>query len=135
METTNKQILVVDDDKHIRSALDRYFAIAGWTVKTACSGQDALEKMAGGSSFDVVVADYFMPNINGIEFFKQLNMKHPDVFCIMLTAYPYSDAIKFAMKKYLKVELLEKPWDEGLLRIAENAVEVQLQRRTSDHSS
>lgn len=134
MEPTSQQILVVDDDRLVRSALRRFFADAGWIVESACSGQEALDKMAERNSFNVIVADYFMPNINGIDFIKRVNLEYPDVFCIMLTAYPYSDAIKYAMKKYLKAELLEKPWDEGLLRLAEKAVETQRLKLTSNQS-
>ena len=116
---------MVDNDSNVRSALKRYFSIQDWTVETACSGQEALEKMAAGEEFPVVVADYFMPHINGIDFLKQVNLEFPKTYCIMLTAYPYCDSINYAMRKYLKAELLQKPWDERLLKVAEEALLVQ----------
>jgi|GEM_PF-1652196 len=121
-EPVGKRILVVDNDSHVRAALKRLFSYNDWTVETACSGREALEMMDSGPHYNVVIADYFMPNINGIEFLKRVNLQFPETYCIMLTAYPYCDSINFAMRKYLKAELLEKPWDDRLLQVAEEAL-------------
>ncbi len=81
----------------------------------AASGADALDIINRSGSFDIIVADYFMPNVNGIEFLKRVNIQSPETYCIMLTAYPYCDSIKHALNKYLKAELMQKPWSEKLI--------------------
>jgi len=66
-----------------------------------------------------------MPNLNGVDFLKQVNLEFPDTYCIMLTAYPFCDSINYAMRKYLKAELMQKPWDDRLLKVAEEALQAQ----------
>jgi DNA-binding NtrC family response regulator len=122
VEPAAKRILVVDNDSNVRSALQRYFVDNDWEVETADCGREALEKLTAVGLFQVVVADYFMPNINGIEFLKQVNLEFPETYCIMLTAYSFCDSINYAMRKYLRAELLQKPWDDRLLKAAEQSL-------------
>ena len=124
---TNARILVVDDDRLVRSALKRAFLAEGWQVECASTGREALDLIAGDSSFNVVVADYFMPHINGLEFLSQVNRSYPHIYCVMLTAYPYCTAIKHRLNKTTHAVLLDKPWDERLLHTITDALEVQRQ--------
>ena len=123
--STEARILVVDDDQSVRAALKRSFLNEGWQVSCAASGREALDILAQQQPFNVIVADYFMPNINGIEFLLKVDQKYPQIFCIMLTAYPYCDAIKRALSKTPNIILLEKPWDERLEQIIARVIAKQ----------
>ncbi len=123
--STETRILVVDDDQSVRAALKRSFLNEDWLVSCAASGSEALDILAQQQAFNVIVADYFMPNINGIEFLLKVDQKYPHIFCIMLTAYPYSDAIKRALSKNPNTILLEKPWDERLAQIIARVIAEQ----------
>ncbi len=83
-ELTN--VLLVDDNsKYLKDALPFY----GYDVKTACDGVQALKELSvNGSSFDIVLLDVMMPNMNGWETLKaiRLNEKTRDLPVIMLTA-------------------------------------------------
>lgn len=109
------RILIVDDEPVIRSALEDLFSDSGWEVVSTCCGQDALDLLATSAPFDAILADYYMPQINGIEFLKRVNLKYPGTYCVMLTAYPFCDSVKFALNKYLHADIMTKPWDEGLV--------------------
>ena len=121
------RILVVDDDKHVRTALKRTFLHENWQVVCAASGREAFEILSQQPAFNVVVADYFMPHVNGIEFLTHVGRKYPHIYCIMLTAYPYCDAIKHALSKTTNAILLDKPWDEQLTQIISRVLKEQQQ--------
>ena len=105
--------------------LQEIFQDAQWQVVTASCGQEALEILSSSKSFDVIVADYYMPQVNGIEFLKQVNIKYPGTYCVMLTAYPFCDSVKYALNKYLNADIIAKPWDEQLVRRIETALEAR----------
>ncbi len=120
-----KRILIVDDELIVRIALQEIFVESGWEAVCAACGQEALDILAGGESFDVIMADYYMPQINGIEFLKQVNLKYPGTYCIMLTAYPFCDSVKYALNKYLNADIMVKPWDEHLVEKLESVLAVR----------
>lgn len=123
------RILVVDDDSHVRAALKRAFLNENWQVVCAASGREALDILARLPVFDIVVADYFMQHINGLAFLERVNQIYPHIYCIMLTAYPYCDAIKYQLSKTTHAVLLDKPWDERLFQTIREAREMQHQKR------
>jgi DNA-binding NtrC family response regulator len=62
--TPNARILIVDDDPHMRSFLSMAFADAGYAVKTAGGGDDAIAQ-CGSERFDLVLSDVVMPKMDG----------------------------------------------------------------------
>jgi CheY-like chemotaxis protein len=120
-------ILVVDDDLYVRKALNRAFLNEDWQVTCASSGQEALDILILNPVFNVVVADYFMPQLNGLAFLERANRQYPHIYCIMLTSYPYCDAIKHLLNKTTNAVLLDKPWDERLFQYIRDARESQAQ--------
>ncbi len=119
METIAQRILIVDDELIVREPLKELFSDRGWDVETASCGQEALGLLSQAEPFDVIIADYYMPHLNGLEFLKRVNLKYPGTYCIMLTAYPFCDSVKYALKKYLNADILEKPWDEQMVDTVE----------------
>jgi len=119
------RVLVVDDDQGVRVSLKRLFRCQNWEVVTANCGSEALGIISSTDRFHAIVADFFMPNMNGLDFLRQVNMRSPETYCIMLTAYPCSHAIVYAMGKYLKADLVEKPWTDNLIKMIESALQTQ----------
>lgn len=66
-----KKILVVDDDKTLRTVLARYLENRGYQVEQASSGTEALESCASNPP-DLVVSDVVMPEMDGLEFCRRL---------------------------------------------------------------
>jgi len=66
-----KRILIVDDSESIREVVSFTLENAGHEVIKGIDGQDAL-KYLDGSKFDLIITDLHMPNMDGIEFIKNV---------------------------------------------------------------
>ena len=78
----NSTVLFVDDEENVVNSLKRVFHKEPYHVLTADSGTQGLEVMKE-NNVDVVVADYNMPKMNGIEFLKTVRKEWPDTARIM----------------------------------------------------
>lgn len=70
-------VLLVDDERPVRSALRRILEHGGLTVREAESGRDALEALANDSAIDAVVSDFIMPELDGVDFYDALVARSP----------------------------------------------------------
>jgi DNA-binding NtrC family response regulator len=88
MEVKKKtvRILVVDDEEIIRDMLFDTLTQAGYTVKTAKDGSDAIAQI-GNESFDIVITDIKMPDIGGMELLIRVRRTNPNVCVLLMTAY------------------------------------------------
>jgi two-component system chemotaxis sensor kinase CheA len=71
---TSPRILVVDDSPTTRAILRNVFTAAGYVVRTATDGVDALERLRAGPA-DVVVTDVEMPRLNGFDLTRQIKAR------------------------------------------------------------
>jgi two-component system, NtrC family, response regulator AtoC len=81
-----RNVLVVDDEENIRLVLHTLLGKKGYDVRTAVSGEEALER-ARESIPDIVLADVKMPGMGGIELCRQLRTRWPQTTVIMMSAY------------------------------------------------
>ncbi len=90
-------IVVVDDEKDMRTFFDIMLRKAGYAVESFPSGERALEFMRA-NNFDLVISDIKMPGMGGLELLKETKALDPDVPVIMITAYASVDTALEAMK-------------------------------------
>ena len=85
-----KTILVADDESHIVNVVSLKLRNAGFRVLTAADGQEALE-VAGAEVPDLLITDYHMPRLSGIELCRRLRQdpRTASIPAIMLTARGY----------------------------------------------
>ncbi|MCK9420727.1 MAG: response regulator [Nitrospirae bacterium] len=99
-----KRILVVDDDRELRSNLTFVLKEAGYDTKEASSAREAVE-LAIEEDFDVVLLDVVMPKSNKIDSLAELRRVSPRSKIIMITAFATIenavDAIKRGASDYL----------------------------------
>jgi two-component system chemotaxis response regulator CheY len=69
---TTKRILLVDDDATLRATLRTCLEAVGYQCKEAKDGSDARDWLKEGHSVDLIVTDYQMPKVNGLELIKGL---------------------------------------------------------------
>ena len=78
MERNNNSVLVVDDDRELRSIFSMRLNNAGYKVYVAANGLKALEQMKK-HPVDVVLTDYRMPKMDGFEFLSVCRVKWPEI--------------------------------------------------------
>ena len=116
------QLLIVDDELHVRESLSHWFAEDGYEVLTAESGKEALA-LLGRRSFDVVITDIKMPGMDGLELQRRILEVDPDLAIIVITAYASVSTAVQALKEGA-YDYLAKPFDpEDLTRVVEKAYE------------
>jgi len=83
---TSQKVLVVDDDAVVGRSFDRVLSEKGYSVTTALSGQEALNKI-GRKDYDVVFTDIKMPGMDGLEVAKRIRDKCPWTPVVIVTGY------------------------------------------------
>jgi len=113
---TKKSILVVDDDNDICSTLVDIFNAEGYNAECAYDAGAALEKIQA-NSFDILLTDIRMENIDGLQLIKKVTQINPKIIIFMMTAYPRDSRISEAYRSGV-VKVFEKPFEvEDMLEI------------------
>ena len=81
------KVLLVDDDENILLAFQREFR-KYFDMHLASGGKEGLEVLETKGPFAVVVSDFRMPNLNGIQFLAEVRKRAPETVRIMLTGHP-----------------------------------------------
>lgn len=117
------RILTVDDSASIRMTTKIALTNAGYQVTEAVDGQDGLTK-AKGATFDLIITDLNMPNMNGLEMIEALRQSpaHTGIPIIFLTTESDAD-MKARAKAAGATGWLTKPFDaENLVKIAKKVL-------------
>lgn len=116
------RILVVDDTKTTRKVLARMLKIQQYSVEEAGSGQEALAVLEANPDIQLVVSDYYMPDIDGFELARRIRRRHPKVRVIGIS----SSTDRTTSAGFLKAgahDFVSRPFilEELQCRIASNA--------------
>jgi response regulator RpfG family c-di-GMP phosphodiesterase len=106
----NKRVLFVDDDQNLLAAFQRNLR-NHFDVITVASADEALAELEKNGEFAVVVADYRMPKMNGIQFLTMAKNMAPDTVRIMLSGQADFEATIQAVNKNGLFRFLLKPCD------------------------
>jgi DNA-binding NtrC family response regulator len=116
-----RNILVVEDDYHMRMALSEALSKAGYEVNSAEDGKSGIESI-NSSSYDLVITDVKMPRMNGIDLLGHVKKAQASVPVIVMTAYGTVQHAVNAMKEGA-FDYIQKPFDtETLYQIVERAL-------------
>ena len=129
------QMLLIDDDEWIRDSLSLFFEGEGChllALETAEEGIEALKKQ----DYDIIIADYKLPGIDGLEFLRRIQESHPDVMKVLITAYGSEEVVSEA-KRLGARDFIQKPFtseavEESLSRLIVNwepKTEIKTKRR------
>jgi DNA-binding NtrC family response regulator len=118
-----KTILLVDDEPHLVEIMEETLITFGYHVIPRPDAQSALDLIREGTDIDLVITDYRLPGMNGIEFLERCRKILPSVPIIMITGYG-------SVETYLRslnlgaFEYLLKPYDvTELHRVVKSALQ------------
>lgn len=80
------RILIAEDDRAVREALDRALRLEGYETSLAAHGSEALEVLERGGQVDAIVLDILMPFVNGLDVCRKLRSRGDRTPILMLTA-------------------------------------------------
>jgi DNA-binding NtrC family response regulator len=107
------KVLLVDDEKEFLDLLGERMSARGMKVNTTTSAADAI-KITEDQTFDAIVLDLMMPEMDGIEVLKTLKAKHPELQVILLTGHGSIEKGVEAMRQGA-MDFIEKPADLAVL--------------------
>lgn len=113
---TARSILIVDDEANQRLMVEQALRTLAfdWLISTAASGQEALEALALRSP-DLIITDYHMPVMNGLELIAQVRDRQIASRVILITAYSSPELYDAAQRLHVD-HYLTKPVPLTLLR-------------------
>lgn len=103
------KVLIVDDEQDFLNIISDRLTARDMNVSTASSAKEAIKKI-DEESFDAVVLDLMMPEMDGLETLKIMKEKNPDLHVILLTGHATVEKGIEAMKLGA-MDLIEKPAD------------------------
>jgi CheY-like chemotaxis protein len=106
-------VLLVDDDADVVWGIGRCLARAGFSVTTSGNGVEAVN-LLGYRSFDFLLTDIRMPEMNGLEVTDWVRKNRPQLKVIIMTAFG-SPAVRQLSYRKGAIQYLEKPLDPNLL--------------------
>ncbi len=122
--TRNANILIVDDEDMVATSLESLLRLeTDHNVMRFTSPLLALESI-NETPIDLVISDYLMPEMDGVDFLLRLKEIYPDATRILLTAYADKQNAIRAINELGLYRYIEKPWDnEQLLVTIKNGLE------------
>jgi len=117
-------VIVVDDEEMVLTSVRAFLSLeTEYNIQTFTEPERAAEFMEK-NPFEVVVADYLMPRMNGLELLARARQLYPEAPRILLTGHADKQSAIHAINQVALYHYLEKPWEnEQLLLIVNSAVE------------
>jgi CheY-like chemotaxis protein len=128
VDAPRARILAVDDESIVLDSFRKILVLAGYSVDTVETGQEALT-LIRGHEYDFVFADLKMPGMDGLEVTKAVKHLRPDIDVVIITGYATVESAVAAMK-YGAMDYVEKPFTEDeLVEFSDNLLIRRQDRR------
>ena len=115
------RILIVEDTRLMRDSLVDVLGAAGHTVATADNGADAVEMVAAGAAFDLIVTDIIMPEMDGIQAIIEIQSLQPEARIVAISGgsarLEKAQGLETA-RRLGAIAVLEKPFEVDTLLAA-----------------
>lgn len=124
IDISHSKILIVDDEEIVLKSIKNYLVLeTEFQIHDFLSPVEAVKALPQ-IEVDLVISDYLMPEMNGIDFLLKVKKHHPLATRIMLTAYADKENAIRAINEVGLFQYIEKPWDnEQLKMIIHNGLE------------
>jgi formate/nitrite transporter len=116
-----EKILIIDDEEIVLKSCRRIFEAEGFDVVTTNNPQEGLQ-LASDTSFDVILVDWMMPGLDGMDVVEELDRRSPNSAMVMISGYPTVGRATEAMKRGA-MDYVAKPFKpEEILLAVKKAV-------------
>ncbi|MBI5098877.1 MAG: response regulator [Nitrospirae bacterium] len=112
------RILCVDDEENVLRSLKRLFLDSEYEIHIAASGDEGLEILRKTEPVQIIISDYRMPKMNGVDFLKEVYRHWPDTIRIVLSGYADTASIVEAINVGHIYKFIPKPWNDAELKVA-----------------
>lgn len=102
-------ILLVDNDEWIRDSLSVFFKTKGCCLRAVESAEAGMAEM-GRKGYDIVLADYLLPGMSGLEFLRRIQHSYPAICKILISSYGDRELYSQAREMGIK-DIIEKPFN------------------------
>lgn len=92
-----KKILLVEDDSHVCSFINKGLSEEGYQISIAMDGQQGLD-MATSNNYDLLILDIMLPSVNGLEMCKKIREENPKIPILFLTALGNAENIVLGLE-------------------------------------
>lgn len=113
MAFPEKHVLLVEDERPIRVLVGSILRQKGYVTVEAGNGLEALDALRDDPSFDLIITDLHMPELDGIGFLRELSAHYPDIPIIVISAYTSAEWAQVAVDN--AVVALPKPFSHAQL--------------------
>lgn len=118
------KIVVVDDEKIVTSAFKTLLKVEGFDDAHFFNKPKEAVEFLKSNTPDLIVSDFMMPDMNGLEFLTAAKKLHPEVSMILLTGYADKENAIKAINEIGLYKYIEKPWDnDDLIMNIKNGIE------------
>src|ERR671924_368549 len=128
-------ILLIEDEARLRENLQLLLESEGYRVTTAQNGMEGIKQLRE-ASFDLVITDLVMPEVDGFQVLEYLKTYAPETVVVVMTAYVSADSVIDALRKGA-YDYLSKPFEFDLMKATiERALEkAHLQKKLRHYMS
>ncbi len=121
-KTASKKILLVDDDKDMCESLSDVLTLdSSYDVACTTDPFKALE-MVQTEDYSLIIVDYKMPGMNGVELLKRMKKIKPELLIFMLTAFISNELIAQAKKEGAAKVLSKFIWPDEILKCIKETI-------------
>ena len=100
--------LLIDDNEIIRDVLNTAFSYNDCHIKVVATAEEGLQVLEN-ERFDIIISDFSLPGINGVDFFKRVALAYPDTIRVLISGYATEKAIRKAYEVGVH-EFIKKPF-------------------------
>jgi DNA-binding NtrC family response regulator len=118
------RVLLVDDEEMVITSIRAFLSLeTEYEILAHTTPEDALQRLEEGP-VDVIVTDYLMPRVNGLQLLAEAKKRQPEAARVLLTGHADKQSAIEAINAVGLYQYLEKPWDNAqLLLVINGAIE------------
>jgi len=115
-QIAESRVVVVDDDQLVTTSLRNFLSLEMEIDPITFNDPREAESYINGNEIDLIISDFLMPELDGIQLLTAARKAQPEVPRVLLTGYADKENAIKAINEVQLFQYVEKPWDNAQLR-------------------